>query len=233
MTKVNIVGGTFTEENHAYHDARGMRVPSVTQALASVGLVDFSRVRKEVLDRKRLIGTAVHSCCEYIDTPGAGELDWDTVDEAAVGYVLAFERFVEESGFQVYPGYVEKAGIHVVHNLAFGYRIDRAGTIRVNGHRLSVLLEIKCGVKAEPTWPLQLAAYGLTPLPPPEGAPTFKRVALQLRKDATFKLFPYDDPNDARHFLSALSLTHFKMAVAKVEPPDIPDDVDMEDEDGE
>lgn len=230
MADIKVIGGTFREEGHSYFDEKGIQVPSVTQVLASVGLVDFSRVKPEVLLKKRNIGLKVHAAAEFLDTPEKGELRYETITEDFLGYVMAYEQFCEETKFRPFPEYVERSGIHVVHGMPFGYRIDRVGEISVGAKRVPIILEIKCGYKEEIAWPLQLAAYGMTPLPKlTMGFVVYERVALQLKKDARFKVFRYEDKYDERHFLSALSLTHYKMR-AKISLPDVPEDIG-EDED--
>jgi hypothetical protein len=227
---VKIKGGTFAESTHSYFSTEGILVPSVTQTLAAIGLVDFSRVKPSVLERKRNIGIAVHAATEYIDTPEKGELNWDSVATEAVGFVLAYESFCEQTGFR--PTVIEHGGIAVVNSMAFGYRIDRFGTIGKGDNRASVILDIKCGCSEGVSWPLQLAGYAMIPdLPKPVGVPEHLRVALQLKKDGTFKTFSYDSKYDARLFLSALSLTHYKM-LRKIEIPRVPDDIEegLEDE---
>lgn len=208
---VKIKDGTFCEAeasglSHVYRNTDGLRVPSVTQALAFVGLVDFSRVAPDVLRRKRMIGIAVHSACEFIDSPDKGELDWDTVDPAAVPYILAYEKFCREMEFKVEA--IEEAGIGKAFGMEFGYRIDRRG---VFGNGLPVIVELKCGYKEEVSWPLQLGAYELVSPKLTGKYKNYHRIAVQLKKDASFRAHGYQKPTDQKHFLSALSLTWFKL----------------------
>lgn len=232
---IQIENGTFCEDGHIYRNTQKIRVPSSTQVLAFVGLVDFSRVSFETLKRKRQIGLAVHAACEFIDTPEKGELDWEFVDEACVPYILAYEKFCREMQFK--PVLVEKAGVSKSFGMEFGYRVDRVGTV---GDGIPAIIELKCGYKEEISWPLQLASYELTlpKLPAPElfkGVkvdPKYKsylRVAVQLKKDASFRAHSYEKPSDQKHFLSALSLTWFKMN-SKIALPDIPDDAGIDEE---
>lgn len=228
-----IVNGTFCEReesgaSHVYRDDKGIRVPSATQVLAFIGLVDFSRVKPEVLERKRQIGTAVHAACEYIDGPNGDELDWDTVDPSALPYILAYENFCKTVKFVSHS--VEQAGIGCSYGMKYGYRIDRIGEIE--GY--PAIVEIKCGYKEECSWPLQLAGYELS-APKLDPAKTrlkkYLRVAAQLKKDGRFKVCgPYDKATDSRHFLSAVSLSWFKIN-SKFSIPNVPDEIGEEEDD--
>lgn len=228
--KLIIKDGTFCEQEesglaHVYRNLKGMRVPSVTQTLAFVGLVDFSRVAPDVLQRKRLIGLAVHAACEFIDSPEKGELDWDTVDPLAVPYVIAYENFCSEMGFKAEA--TEEASVCTVYGMQFGCRIDARGTL---GSGIPVIVERKCAYKEEISWPLQLAAQELAS---PKLTGTYKnylRIAVQLKKNGQYKVCgPYEKPTDQKHFLSALSLTWFKMN-SRLALPNIPDDAGVDED---
>ena len=228
---IEIKDGTFCEQEegglaHVYRNAQGLRVPSVTQALAFVGLVDFSRVNPDVLQRKRLIGIAVHAACEYIDSPEkGGDLDWGTVHPDVVPYVLAYEKFCSEVKFQVQA--VEEAGICKAFGMEFGYRIDRRG---VFADGMPAIVELKCGYKEEVSWPLQLGAYTLpSPKLTTGKYKEYFRLAVQLRKDASYKVHSYEKPSDQRHFLSCLSITWLKMN-HKFQLPQVPDEIGVDED---
>src|ERR1700693_5852774 len=94
--KISIPGGSFEEASHRYRDMTGMIVPSVTQVISLLGMVDYSHIREEILARKSLLGTAVHRAVEYLCQ---GCLDWDSVDETAMPYVVATETWMREQEF--------------------------------------------------------------------------------------------------------------------------------------
>src|SRR5215471_15111903 len=88
---------TFDPERHLYM-VEGRPVPSVTQVLHSAGLAaDYSMVRPDVLERKRIIGEYVHKATQYLDE---GCLDLKTVDPELQPYLAAYQRFLEESAFR-------------------------------------------------------------------------------------------------------------------------------------
>jgi hypothetical protein len=205
---VKIANGTFTEANHEYRNSAGIPVPSVTQILEGVGLTDLSGIPLDTLERKRALGDAVHygtailDRCKYMGGP---ELDWDTVHEDAVPYMLAYERF-QSAGLFV-PEEVEHGGIFTVNGMEFGFTRDRIG--RMQGIKHRVLLEIKCSYREEPAWKYQLAGYDLTV--PRAKDEYIVRVAVQLKPDTTFKCFPYEKARDRDRFLWALGLTYVKI----------------------
>lgn len=231
--KVIIKDGTFCEQEesglqHVYRNISGLRVPSATQTLAFVGLVDFSRVAPDVLQRKRLIGIAVHAACEYIDSPEKGELDWDTVDPAVVPFVIAYENFCSDMRFKAEV--TEEASVFTAFGMQFGCRIDARGTL---GDGIPAIVERKCAYKEEISWPLQLAAQELVS---PKLDPAkikyknYLKLAVQLKKNGQYKICgPYEKPTDQRHFLSALSLTWLKMN-SHMQLPNIPDDMGVDED---
>lgn len=226
-----IEGGWFDDrvneqtgrELHLYRDEAGVIVPSSTQVIAMAGFSDFSRVKPEVLDRKRKIGSAVHRATEFIDQPRHGELDWSSVHEACVGYVIAYEHAVEE--LDLIPTVVERAMVVTIHGMKYGVRLDRAGT--TGKMHLPMIWELKCGVKDSIAWALQTASQELAIGPSPKGK--WERAALQLRKDGTFKVFPYKDKNELNWFLCCLALAHLKLREGLV-LPEIPEDTFGEEE---
>ena len=205
---VKIANGTFEEKNHEYKNTAGLVVPSVTQVLESVGLTDLDGIPLDTLERKRALGDAVHYAtaildnCKFFDGP---ELDWETVHEDAVPYILAYENFQRAGLFE--PEEVEHGGVHTVNGMEFGYTRDRVG--KMNGIKYRVLLEIKCSYREEPAWKYQLAAYELTV--PKEKNEYVARVSVQLKPDTTFKCFTYEKPRDRDRFLWALGLTYVKI----------------------
>jgi hypothetical protein len=196
------------DENHVYHDENGVPFngPSVTGILDSVGIVDFSAVPEERLKFKREIGDAVHFACRYRDLD---QLDYSTVQPQWANYLVAYENFLEETGFV--PEEVEQSGIHEISGMRFSYTRDRVG--RFPGFKHRVVLELKCTYKEEPSWKVQLAAYEMT-VPKAENE-FVARIAVQLKPDQTYKIYPdingYQDTNDRKVFLWSLCVVNFKI----------------------
>jgi hypothetical protein len=190
MSKVAIPGGFFDSDNHVYTDEKGMRIASVTQTLAGLGMVNYDRVREEVLERKSAIGVATHAAIQYLCE---GTLDWDSVAEEAMGYVVAGETWMREQKFTSLSQ--EGQGIAEISGMKFGFQYDHLGEMDYKGRRRKVILDLKTCVAASPTWRLQTAAYALAAprLPPGE---RYLRVILQLKADGSFRPHYFEDRSD-------------------------------------
>src|SRR4051794_27239936 len=116
----------FDEALHEYR-LDGRRLPSVTQVLAP--LVDFSMVRKDVLERAQALGTAVHRMTELHDND---DLDEESLSEELRPYLAGWKKFRAECQFE--PVTVEHRMSHPVYRYAG--TSDRTGVIK---GRLAVL----------------------------------------------------------------------------------------------
>lgn len=96
-----------------------------------------------------LRGTAVHMATEYYDK---GTLDPESLDPALVGYLAAWKKFRNETGFAPDPSEIEVMVADYVLGVAGTY--DRFGKM---GGR-SVLLDIKTGSKHW-RYDIQVVAY--------------------------------------------------------------------------
>lgn len=167
-------------------------LPSVTRVLSDVGVIDETWFTPEVAER----GTFVHEACELIDL---GQLDEATLDDRLLGYVAAYRTFLH---------YAAPCWSHIEHQVVdpvrgYAGRLDRAGSWDgvVRG-----VLDLKTG---EPqAWvALQLAAYRRL-LPEPH---TWRRFALWLRPDGSYRLLEHTDRTDEAVFLAALQVTTWQM----------------------
>lgn len=199
---------TFEEESHAYRAKQGgKRILSVTQVLESAGLIDYAGAPQAALDYKSDIGTAVHSAVHALATPSEGELNWETVDPRCTPYIVGFEKFVEETGWTA--SLVEYQNCVKLQQGEVGFKTDQVGLIG----GLSAVLEVKCTLDPENSWPIQLAGYVQCLLAlgfKPQGSPAYKRLAVQLKPDATYKLHIFDERSDLYVWQWALALATWK-----------------------
>ncbi len=202
--RIEIVGGTFEPAGHFYRDAQGHRVLSVTQVFQSLGLVDYSGVDPEVLHHKSEIGIAVHKAIELLLT---NVLDWDTVDDAAMTYVVGTELWFKNMLFDLTA--TEQQGIHCIYGMPYGFQYDQLGSILYQGVRRRVVIDLKTAVQKSATWSLQTAAYALAAPKLPDGE-HYLRVVLHLQKDGRVKPLYYDDPEDEKTFLYMLYCAQWK-----------------------
>jgi len=180
----------------------GRVVPSVTQILKAVGLIDYSFIPQAVLLEAARRGRLVHQALEYMDRD---ELDEESVDPQLAGYITACRRFYRESGFVVAD--IEKR----VYNRLYGYAgtLDRTGFLE----RTPAVLDLKTGLVL-PGHALQLVGYANC-LPQPR---RFRRIALQLNDDGTYRVHEYpaaDFERDTRAFLSAVCCVVWRMNADK------------------
>lgn len=188
----------FVPEDHAYLQD-GVRVPSVTQILQGVGIVDYSDVPEEILNHKADIGTAAHAADHYFDE---GDLDWLTVHPEVEPYVRAWVKFRTECNFV--PRLIEDKGIATLRGMRYGYTLDREGLL--NGR--DTIIEIKCTASVQKSWGPQLAAYE-TALRL-QTLKAHQRVVVHCHDDGKYTLHPYNDVSDYRIFEWALGIQSWK-----------------------
>jgi len=174
----------FCPEKHTY-TLGDREIPSVTQILKALGLIDDRHFTEEA----RLRGQAVHSAIHYWVED---DLDESTLDPKIVPYVDAFREWASLVGLEVFQAEMR------VHHLGLGY----AGTLdlfgKVQGERS--IIEVKTG--SMPPWGyLQVAAYALCfdgVLP--------QRFVLQLKGNGRHKLTPCPRPADLHEWMSCMSV---------------------------
>lgn len=194
-----IPGGFFFEEKHAYTDAAGRRVPSVTQIFGLLGMIDYNAVSAEILERKSQIGVAVHTAVQFLCE---GTLDWDTVGEEVLPYVVGCEVWMKEQGFKSLAQ--EEQGIHTLPGgMSYGYMMDHRGTMMYKGRLRHAILDLKTCVAKSPTWRLQTSGYSLASPKLPAGE-RYLRCILQLKKDGSFRPHYFEDRQDELSFQYAL-----------------------------
>jgi len=142
---------TFDEVNHIYR-RYGIIKPSVTQILQEVGLIDFSAVPKEVLERASNFGTAVHKTTELFDK---NILDFSSVSNPIIPYLKAWQDFLE----------TYKIKILAIEKQFYCSKYDYCGTIDriVYSETLKkeILIDIKTTSSISPTVNLQTAGYAI------------------------------------------------------------------------
>jgi hypothetical protein len=197
----------FDEQTHAY-SVNGICVPSVTRIIDHAGLVSFDAVRKDILERKSEIGTMVHLATHYYDE---GQLDWDSLDDRSRGRTDAWANFRAETGFV--PRIIEQPYLATVNGMTFGLKPDRIGVFG----KCEAIIDLKTSVSIEQWCAVQTAGYAL-------GAPDLedtspitrfhrrRRLVVQLFEDGRYRKYDFSDRNDATVFISALHITHWKLA---------------------
>lgn len=194
----------FISETHQYivGEAGAERVvPSVTQILNGVGLVNYDHVPRSILDHKAEVGTAAHAACWFADID---DLNWDTLDLEVEPYVRAWLKFRNETDF--IPELIEHRGIASVGGLQYGYTLDRTGLFQGK----PTLIEIKCTANVEVSWAPQTAAYEMARRA--DGDVARYRMAVHLRPNGNYGLVPFRDVSDYAIFKAALAVESWKLA---------------------
>jgi hypothetical protein len=189
---------TFDPDRHLYR-FKGMPVPSVTQVLVGLRLIDDRYFTQAARDR----GNAVHAAVQFWLE---GDLDWSTVDPEIRPYVDAAILFLDDSHARnvtserrVYHPSARYAGTLDADGEFFGdpgivdWKSGAAGDtvgLQTSGYEMAVEQEVG----------LARGAYR-------------RRFAVQLRKNGTYKAHDLSDVKarpealrDRQRFLSAVDL---------------------------
>lgn len=186
----------FDPAEHKY-TADGAVVPSVTQTLESVGLIDYSFMTAAQREFALARGTAVHLACQLADEDDLVEAE---LDESLKPYLAAWRRFKAEMNFRC--ELIE----HRVFNPLYRYAgtLDRSGMI---GQALCIV-DIKTNQAAYWT-AYQIAAYAACFNKPMR----FRRFSVGLHDDGTYLATEYhikDYARDWNVFLAALTVHNAK-----------------------
>lgn len=193
----------FDAELHQY-TLHGVVLPSVTQILEAVGVVDYSYLppatRRMALGR----GSAVHSATQFDDE---GDLDETLLDDELVPYLTAWRRFRAETGFV--PDLIE--------HRSFDPKYRYAGTLDRRGafpDGTKAICDIKTN-SSEGWVALQLSAYAAFF----ESPRAFRRICVEVRKDATYRFIEFrsaDYTADFGRFLACLTVYRLQQAYGRL-----------------
>lgn len=206
----------FDPVRHAY-TLNGFPIPSVTRVLAPLN--EFSTfIREGTLAAAAKRGTDVHFATEMHDQDILEDLSlrdrpampepeplWKPDDSPTVApYMMAWRRFLADTGYSV----------HAIEDRIFSRRYRFAGTLDrlgvLNGHRC--VIDIKTTSEIGPQVGIQLAAYqaAVNEVRPSEDHYR-RRFAVQLRRDASYRLHEFHDPADWTVFLALLTLYNWRL----------------------
>lgn len=171
-------------------------LPRVTQVLREVGLIDFSNVRQDVMERAQLFGTAVHKATELDDL---GTLNMEILSKPLLPYLEAWRKFRKDYNLKFVRDEIEQHLVSTKWNFqGTPDRIARADNI---------LVDIKTSAAVYPSVAIQCAAYAI--LAEENGTKIKKRFCIQL-KEGTYSVTPYNDISDKTIFLSALNIYNWR-----------------------
>jgi hypothetical protein len=188
----------FDEALHEY-TIDGRKVPSVTTVLRPVTAHEYRAVDRETMERTALLGQAVH---KLIELDLAGTLDEDSLSDPLRPYLAMWRQFLAQSGFKML------LSEQIVHSARYGYagRMDLAGKLN---NRFAVIDAKRTAAVPRSAGP-QTSAYR-DALAETRGDIPWRdadRYALHLTPER-WRLVPFNDPNDRRVFLAALTLHNY------------------------
>ena len=182
----------FDPINHTYR-VDGVVVPSVTQVLKSVGLINFSGIDALTLKRAADFGVAVHYACHLDDID---DLDESTLDDTLKPDLGAWRAFKGPKDDPMFFRQLETPIYSPVYQFA--------GTPdRISGQ---VIIDIKTGTTVYPVTALQLAGYAVL-----ADRPTARRLAVQLKPDGKYQIHEYKDRKDREIFLACLAIYNWRI----------------------
>jgi hypothetical protein len=130
-------------------------------------------------------------------------LEWSTLDQSYVNYVVAARKFLRELEVKV-----------LVSEYRMGDEAMKvAGTLDVLGiiKRNTWVVDWKAVAMVPRTAGPQTAAYDwLYRRQMGGGSRPMKRAAVQLLPNGEYKLYPFEDTRDLNVFFSALNIWHFR-----------------------
>lgn len=180
----------FFRDDHCYVVDGGRKVPSVTQILQLSGAISYVGIRPEVLSHAATRGTLVHEAAAMYDRGIDVETQCE-IPEEIVPYFAAWKDFVREFDFIAEQDEIERPRVVTVAGFEYAMTPDAIGTMR----GVPTVIERKCTAAPHKSWGLQLAAYEAG-AKRPAGYRNYKRVAVQLKPDGTFRPYPFEDPAD-------------------------------------
>ena len=188
----------FVEDTHEYREGGAVRI-SVTQAIKAAGLIDYSLVPPDVLERARQRGVNLHQCAEFHDREGSFDPSW--LPEEHAGYFEGWLRFRRESGFLIRAIEHRRIGQHA--GIRYGMTLDREGWMGA----WPTILDLKFTAAKHPSWGVQLALYELGVTGRPRVG-RYRRAAVQIKPNGSYKLHDFSDPSDGDIARTVLLFTH-------------------------
>lgn len=184
---------TFDEATHGYK-WKGTPVPSVTQVIRSALGDQFAGVSHDAFARKRMLGQAAHRACEL---DSLGMLDEATVHPEVWPYLLAWRRFIFESGFKVV------ASEELFYEEVYGYAGRRDCRGYLDGAQ--AVVDFKTG--APGMVGIQTAGYAMAGYAIDS---KWRRFALLARDSGGYRFEECKSPADFADFLACLRIHRIK-----------------------
>jgi len=200
----------FEATGHTYY-LDGLVVPSVTQILRELGLINFDHVPPRILEDARRRGSDVHALIHYSNED---DLDDTSIDPDYRGYLAAWRACRATRG--IAPILCEYRIASRRHR--FAGTLDCLCAIGGDGW----LLDYATGDPDDVAKHLQTAAYHGLMREWATGDPvlaetlarfrTWRRASVRLRSDGTYQFREYTDPRHYGEMLTLVAAWHIRAA---------------------
>ncbi len=184
----------FEGNTHTYRLESGEIIPSVTQIIKDVCLIDYSGIPKDVLDYARDRGAAVHLACELYD-----KNDLKSCPELIEAYLQGWVDFVKNCE-PVFSG---------IENIVYSKKYNYAGTVdricKIDD--TDWIIDIKTTKQRHKSHKLQTAGYKI---PCDDYGYDFKRACVYLKDDGSYRFLPHCDDSDIKEFIEKVDIYNFK-----------------------
>lgn len=180
-----------------------MDKPRTTNILKAAGLIDFSMVRQDIMERACAFGSAVHKATELDDLH---TLNIDTVSEPILPYLEGWRQFKKDYNLTFSPSEIE----HRMVSKKYGFN----GTPDRWHTQKGILVDIKSSTVMYQSTSIQTMAYQML-VEENFGIKITKRLGVQLLGIATpggkfYRIEPYTEKSDKAVFLSCLNIFNWK-----------------------
>lgn len=198
---------TVDRESGLYHfteKGREYAFTSVTHIIKHI-LWENPWASDEALERGRL----VHAASYLLDGgKDGGGLAWSTLDPSLVGPTRAYERFKDTEGF------IPMVNEENVRSLKYRFagRPDKLGYFLFNKKLRNNMWMVDLKVGKPEAWTgVQLAAYRVAykEMHPRTKLERIRRMAVELRDDGDYRMYPMENPADLSTFLCAMGVYHW------------------------
>ena len=177
-----------------------MNEPRVTGIMQAEGLIDFSMVRQDIMERAQSFGKGVHAVTEFWDK---NILDMKSVAESLIPYLSGWKNFLKDYNLTFTPEEIEQRLVSIKYG--FTGAPDRWHTEK------GLLIDIKSTTTMYPATAIQTMAYQML-IEENLKIKIKKRIGVQLtgQPGKGYKIAHYNDTSDKSVFLSCLNVYRWK-----------------------
>lgn len=191
---------SFDPIKHIYW-LNGEIIPGFTEIVKANGLVDFSYVSPEHLERCRQFGSNLHLAIKLYNK---GSLNMEVLDPGLIPGVLAWGDFLEKTGYKVVQECSEQPICSEFYR--FGCTPDN---VIIKNSKYGIA-EVKSSVGTSPFMRLQTAAQKIA-IKEFYGIKILERLVIQVPFDGGLpKVVEHKDKRDEAFFLNCLGVYKFK-----------------------